>query len=273
MRDLLSIGTSRGCEMIGTGIGLGLSGFNLSRNLFSPLSITGLQFWVDAADASTLYTDSGLTTLAVADGDVVGGWKDKSGNNRHAIQTDGTKKPLLKTSVQNGRNAVRTDGVNDLLDLAYDSNGLSGFTLICVVKKQGSPGTTYYGAITNYPNTVGLYVYGDTSLRLAGRPQTGGANDYSSGAVADPTLAHVFTGTYGNSINTYVDGVLGTPAGPVSPAGALACGTAWMIGPLTAAPSVFTATNYCEILMYSSELSATNRQLAESYLKAKWGTP
>ena len=30
MRDLLSIGTSRGCEMIGTGIGLGLSGFRVN---------------------------------------------------------------------------------------------------------------------------------------------------------------------------------------------------------------------------------------------------
>ncbi len=30
MRDLLSIGTSRGCEMIGTGIGLGLAGYRIN---------------------------------------------------------------------------------------------------------------------------------------------------------------------------------------------------------------------------------------------------
>ena len=241
--------------------------------LWSPLSISGLQFWVDAADSATLYTDSALTTLAVADGDDVGGWKDKSGNSRNALQNDGTKKPMLKTAIQNGRNVVRTDGVNDLLDLAYDANGLAGFTLITVIKKV-SPGTTYYGAISNYPNSVGLYVYGDSSaLNVGGRPQAGGANAYNSTGAADPTLGHVFAATYGTSLNVYVDGVLGTPAGPLLPAGNLACGTAWMIGPLVTTPNVLTATDYCEILMYNSELSGTNRQLVEAYLKAKWGTP
>jgi len=238
---------------------------------FQPDDISGLQFWVDAADSATLYTDSTLTTLAVSDGDVVGGWEDKSGNTRNALQTDGTKKPLLKLAIQNGRNVVRTDGSNDLLDLAYDTNGLAGFTLIYVVKKQSG---VNYGGITNYPNTVGFSINGNaTAWNFGGRTQTGGATFYSATATADPTLAHVFSGTYGTSINAYTDGVIGTPAGPVSPAGTLNCGTAWMIGPLTTIPGSHTATNYCEILMYNSELSGTNRQLVEAYLKTKWGTP
>lgn len=250
---------------------LPLLGAGMATDGFSPLSISGLQFWVDAADSTTLYTDSALTTLAVSDGDVVGGWKDKSGNSRNALQTDGTKKPLLKTAIQNGRNVVRTDGVNDVLDLAYDVNGLAGFTLIYVVKKESG---TKYGGISNYPNTIGFVNFADaTSFNFGGRTQSGGANYYSATATADPTLGHVFAGTYGTSLNAYTDGVLGTPAGPVSPAGTLVGGTAWVIGPLTSIPSGFTATNYCEILMYNSELSGTNRQLVEAYLKAKWGTP
>jgi hypothetical protein len=250
---------------------LPLLGAGMATDGFDPLSISGLQFWVDANDSATLYTDFTLTTLAVSDGDVIGGWKDKSGNSRNALQTDGAKKPMLKIAIQNGRNVVRTDGSNDLLDLAYNTNGLAGFTLIYVVKKQSG---TNYGGITNYPNTVGFVIFGDaTAWNLGGRTQTGGANYYAASATADPTLAHVFSGTYGTSINAYTDGVLGTPAGPVSPAGTLVCGTAWMIGPTTAIPSAFTATNYCEILMYNSELSGANRQLVEAYLKAKWGTP
>jgi hypothetical protein len=249
---------------------LPLLGAGMATDGFNPLSISGLQFWVDAADSATLYTDSTLTTLAVADG-VVGGWKDKSGNSRNALQTDGTKKPLLKLAVQNGRNVVRTDGVDDLLNLAYNTNGLAGFTLIYVVKKQSG---IYYGGISNYPNTVGFVIFGDgTGYNFGGRPQTGGANYYNANATADPTLAHVFSGTYGTSINPYTDGVTGTPDGPVSPAGTLNCGTAWMVGPLTTTPASHTATNYCEILMYDSELSGANRQLVEAYLKAKWGTP
>ena len=75
---------------------LPLLGAGMATDGFDPLSISGLQFWVDADDSATLYTDFTLTTLAVSDGDVVGGWKDKSGNSRNALQTDGTKKPLLK---------------------------------------------------------------------------------------------------------------------------------------------------------------------------------
>ena len=82
---------------------------------FNPLSITGLQFWVDASDYTTLYQDSALTTRAINDGDVIGGWSDKSGNGRNALQTDGTKKPLLKLAIQNGRNIIRFDGINDFL--------------------------------------------------------------------------------------------------------------------------------------------------------------
>jgi hypothetical protein len=42
MRDLLSIGTSRGCEMIGVGVGLGLSGYRL--NPPGALPVLDLQF-------------------------------------------------------------------------------------------------------------------------------------------------------------------------------------------------------------------------------------
>lgn len=97
--------------MIGFGLGLwdnhGGSGFN-------PLALSPL-LWLDASDASTLYTDSGLTTLVAADGDPVGGWKDKSGNTRHATQASGTNKPAYKTAIKNGFSVVRFDGVNDVL--------------------------------------------------------------------------------------------------------------------------------------------------------------
>ena len=70
MRDLLSIGTSRGCEMIGTGIGLGLSGYRMAAASFNPSKISGLQLWLDAADSSTILQSSG-GSAASADGDEI----------------------------------------------------------------------------------------------------------------------------------------------------------------------------------------------------------
>ena len=86
---------------------------------FSPPDIAGLQLWYDAADASTLFQDSALTTPALADGDVVGGWLDKSGNGRNATQGTTGSKPTLKTGVANDRNAVRFDGSDDWLEINY----------------------------------------------------------------------------------------------------------------------------------------------------------
>lgn len=99
-------------------IGLGISPtqpYGVAVPAFTPASISGLQLWLDASDASTLFTDSAGTTAATADGDPVGCWKDKSGNDYHATQTDGTFKPLRKNAIQNAKNIIRFDGTNDCL--------------------------------------------------------------------------------------------------------------------------------------------------------------
>ena len=80
MRDLLSIGTSRGCEMIGTGIGLGLSGFRvnppgfpatLDLNFASSLSLTsssGITPSFSRASTGTFFNSSGVLTTAAVNG-------------------------------------------------------------------------------------------------------------------------------------------------------------------------------------------------------------
>lgn len=80
MRDLLSIGTSRGCEMIGTGIGLGLSGFRvnppgalatLDLNFASSLSLTstsGITPSFSRASTGTYFNASGVLTSAAING-------------------------------------------------------------------------------------------------------------------------------------------------------------------------------------------------------------
>ena len=80
MRDLLSIGTSRGCEMIGTGIGLGLSGFRvnppgipatLDLDFASRLSLTspsGITPSFSRASTGTYFTSSGVLTSAAING-------------------------------------------------------------------------------------------------------------------------------------------------------------------------------------------------------------
>lgn len=85
---------------------------------FTPLAFSPA-LWLDANDPATLFQNSTLTTPATADGDPVGGWKDKSGNARHLTQATSSKRPTLKTNIQNGLPVVRGDGVDDFLRCAF----------------------------------------------------------------------------------------------------------------------------------------------------------
>lgn len=75
---------------------------------FNPKSITGLQLWLDASDASTI-------TL---NGSTVSEWRDKSGNARHVLQSTASLQPSYVTNGINGRPAVAPDGEDDRLSLA-----------------------------------------------------------------------------------------------------------------------------------------------------------
>lgn len=64
---------------------------------FSPLSISDMKLWFDAADADTLTTDSG---------DYVTLWEDKSGKNNHAVEVGSEFNPKLVSNVMNGLPAL-----------------------------------------------------------------------------------------------------------------------------------------------------------------------
>ena len=226
---------------------------------FNPLSITGLQFWVDASDYTTLYQDSALTTRAINDGDVIGGWSDKSGNGRNALQTDGTKKPLLKLAIQNGRNIIRFDGINDFLTW---SNVFSD-----------NP-CTFFGALKS------SWTAGDDTVM--GSPSAGGAQPLDFFQIANiatwqdrltgfnhNNLAHAYTVTKSPpAVLPRMDGTAGT-SGVVS-------ATTYYFGTLSGqgpTPVDLFQGDIFEVLVYNSVLSGSDILLVEAYLKAKWGTP
>jgi hypothetical protein len=94
---------------------LGLLGGGGAAAAFSPIDIADLALWLDASDSTTLFQASNGTTPAVADGDVVGYWGDKSGAGNVVIQTTTAFKPTLQTAEQNGLNVVQFDGSDDNL--------------------------------------------------------------------------------------------------------------------------------------------------------------
>lgn len=120
----------------------GLSRAYKRRPKSFPLSIAGLQLWLDASDASTLFTDSAGTIAATADGDPVGHWKDKSGNNINVIQSDGLKKPALKSSIKNGKNIVRWSSTYGLHLIGSSFPALTTQTAVAVLSWYYAPYST-----------------------------------------------------------------------------------------------------------------------------------
>lgn len=66
-----------------------------------------------------VYQDNTCTTPATANNDVVGCWKDQSGNGNNVVQATTSLKPLYKTGLKNGYGGIVCDGVDDYLQKAF----------------------------------------------------------------------------------------------------------------------------------------------------------
>lgn len=245
---------------------------------FSPLDLgSTLAAWWDFSDAETLFTDAG-TTPVDSDGDAIYQANDKSGNDRHLIQSTEANRPLYKTAIQNELSVARFDGTNDSLATAAFSFALGDRTLFIVAKEAVSvvnagllvfkPATgndynqtTAVGYATGEsPNcldiagstntTYRLQVAGDKPLTwgiLAERKSTGGTGSaYVGGGAAGATDASY------TEFGTAVSGVI--------------LGARWL-----ASLSTYLNGDIAEVIVCDSELSVADSNRVGRYLAAKWG--
>jgi len=94
-----------------------------------PLSFgTALEGWYDFKDLSTLFQNSNGTTAVTTDFNPVGYWGDKSGKNRHIIQSTADDRPTYSSS-----NGILFNSLTSNLKCvngATWAGGLSAFTII-----------------------------------------------------------------------------------------------------------------------------------------------
>ena len=72
----------------------------LSKSLIPTLKGISPKLWLDAADSSTVFNSSTLSTLATSS---VGGWMDKSGNANHATQITSGDQPTFTGNGMSGK--------------------------------------------------------------------------------------------------------------------------------------------------------------------------
>ena len=257
-------------------IGLGISPtqpYGVAVPAFTPASISGLQLWLDASDASTLFADSAGTTAATADGDPVGCWKDKSGNNNNVIQSDGTLKPIFKSAVKNYNGIVRFDGSNDKLTGTLSPQSTT--RTIFLVAKRTSAASAWRGAVllnaTDINDATGTTMYVIQ--------QAGTIVNQLNGGRPGPGLEYTYTG---NSTNYFIisqtntltgssANLNGVSAGTVTHAStSIGAGVQVRIGSGRASSTETWYGDIAEVAIYNSVLSPIDIAKMESYLNLKW---
>lgn len=128
---------------------------------FTPANLPNLVLWLKATDGvfqeSTFITPSG-------DNDVVGGWRDQSGNGNDVIQVTSGKKPLLRLAEINGLPAIEFDGANDTIVNIVSDLGFSGtdkpLAIFAVMKVEDLSLSRTIFSIGNSAGTVRYYQFG-----------------------------------------------------------------------------------------------------------------
>ena len=239
-------------------------------------TIAGLQLWLDASDASTLFNATTGGSLVAADG-AVARWEDKSGNARHATQGTSGSRPIRKTALINSRDAITFDGTNDQLFVPASSVafGTSNFEMFIVARSRapsGSQGFFVFQDNTSGESPIIRTTVADNTLTVTFRTTTAGALDitdtatYSSNSLvmlgvrrASSTITATKNGSaFGSSA---ISGSFGATS--VTPG----VGAYFDSNSLSA---WFLDGEICEIIIYNSALSTTDRNSVESYLMTKW---
>jgi hypothetical protein len=210
-------------------------------------------------------------TGAVAVGDQVGYWKDKSATAAHVTQGTAANRPTLTASQVNGRAALRFDGSNDNLSIASYSaqSSLSGLTRFMIVSSTqvAIASSSSAGGASIAFQVFGLNVYSYISSANV-QWASGGA----SGSLPLRIYTAVYSGSGTPSLGMYFNGVAQSS---VASSGTLGASTPSGSGTMHIGSNVasnnFVSGPIAEYLIYNRTLSVVEITAVYKYLRKKWG--
>lgn len=254
---------------------------------FEPDYLTGLQLWLDASDASTLYDATTGGSLVAADG-AVARWEDKSGNGRHATQGTAGSRPARKTSTQNGLDVIRGDGTDDLLVTSAFSSDLARSVFVVGVSQE-TPQVDTYAILVGQIDSAFAADADDAWAFGTSNEGTGGNHDRLRCVIRDISNTASVQGFVDTAFVTdspFLAIYINNGTGVYRYNGtAKTFGTATQHLTASKELSILASANtgsnpnsnnfwdgdICEIIIYDTALSDTDREAVENYLLAKWG--
>jgi hypothetical protein len=261
------------------------------------LTIAGLQLWLDGSDASTLYDSTSGGSLVAADG-AIARWEDKSGNARHATQSNSLQRPIRTTSAQNGRGVVRFDGDADgnrtdrlqiqdsTSTFTYLHNGVGVVFLVARTSASVADPNFFQIAIdsSNAVSGNGYFLAfedrasidkNNSMLALAG-PDAATSALLAANNVCPPGVFKVISHTINCTAATasdrgrfYFNGLLDSAVNANTANTSGSSNTNLFIGSSSNGFAPLKG-DVAEILIYNVALSDTDRSAVEQYLISKW---
>ena len=232
----------------------------------SPLVISGCVGWYDSLDLTAMAANSDGTG-AVAVGDQVGWWKDKSPTGANVTQGTAANRPTLTSNQVNGLAALRFDGSNDNLSSAggYTAqNSLAGLTRVMVWSTtQASMGSRVY----NGGSDVAFQIVSSTLRSYV--TAAAGVSVPQAGTLPVSIYASVFDGS-APSLNIFYNNVSQTTTAlGTLPATTGGGSVTFYIGSNIGA-NLFTLGPIAEYIVYNRALSSAQLTAVHKYLRKKW---
>ncbi len=210
--------------------------------------VPGAAYWLDASNAASL-TLSGSSVMAMKN--------DLSGNGQ-AFATNGATAPTLVPNGLNGKSVVRFDGSSNTLSYA---GSVTAETVFIVNTPSNISG--FRGIWGSNGDDNGIRLNGNPSWQ--GQPDGGGdGNDFANNAGGTTYI----TTPSGFDVNTTNFGSVGTPHILTAYGNANYGNTG--LGNYFGGGGRAYGGDIAEVLVYSTQLSAADRQEVEAYLDGKW---
>jgi hypothetical protein len=272
-----------------------------------PNALAGLQLWYDASDATTLYNATSGGSLSSANGAVLR-IEDKSGNARHAVRATTGHQAIRRLAQKNSKDVLDVGQVaagsasgftvtnGHLITSLHQTTS----TVFFVARSQqlNSPSyNTRHAVLITSPvgymqSGQGFNLYVDPTYTVCGKS---GCTTYTQDRISMEVLGR-YTGTSANNSVTTNQWSIIISQGDLANATAANRGTLFLNNTnLTLTESggsgsggsnsttLFVATNngyynshyfngqFCELIVYSSVLSAGDKNGVYTYLSNKWG--
>lgn len=225
-----------------------LSSFGLDPLTLSPA------VWLDASDASTLYDATSGGSLVSAEG-LVARWQDKSGNGRHATQSDSAQRGTRKASYRGSLDAVDFPAMGRML-IPHTLN--RPYTIVLAARQKIPTGNRRLVASQNANcvlsiNRVSFCVFTNALIRSAAI--RGGASEVGEAVVSLVVSDSAATTLHANGGSNIAD------ANPAS--------QNWGLLSLGGGGEGIEGF-FFEFFAFDRALSSGDRAALESYLLAKW---